>query len=332
MKMHNESINPISQMLQSIATLEATIQAKESTYLPLEFLALEPVSQEQKQDSTIQNLGSGLRDCDASEREIPDLSLSKIPQDYWNPIAEWEQSSKAYPKAGICVNGKLSPLPCLEAPKREKGCSSLPIPTLTTGLGSGRNAGATRLEKWLRDNQFLQSTQALSVEMMSVLFGFPMDWALCLLESQKAIAEGLQQELCLEEQLISTVPPSQLSESSICIEFSANSIDARSSANSNTSIALDQDLDFLLKEAQRLKQLGAAPQGISLCCGKVRDRDFYQVQWRSRVEHPWLGNQKSKYVGVVDSKEHLSAIAIHRAGQQLVKVEKQIKKLQEKQS
>ena len=306
--MHNESINPISQMLQSIATLEATIQAKESTYLPLEFLALEPVSQEQKQDSTIQNLGSGLRDCDASEREIPDLSLSKIPRDY--SIAEWEQSSKAYPKAGICVNGKLSPLPCLEAPKREKGCSSLPIPTLTTGLGSGRNAGATRLEKWLKDNQFLQSTQALSVEMMALIFGFPMDWALCLLESQKESKAETMLEPCSEEQSMSIVPPLQSSESSICIEFS-----------------LDQPLDVLLAWRDRLIKSGASPEGVWLSCSQVRGREFYQVQWRSNSQHPWLGNQKSKYVGVVDSKEHLSAIAIHNVGQQLVKVEKQIKKL-----
>ena len=148
------------------------------------------------------------------------------------------------------------------------------------------------MEKWLKDNQFLQSTQALSVEMMSVLFGFPMDWALCLLESQRAIVEGLPLELCSDAQLISTVPPSQLNESSICIEFSRNNIDASSDSR------LDQPLEVLIAWRDRLIASGASPYGIWLSTGKVRDRDFYQVQWRATNQHPWLGNQKSKYVKV----------------------------------
>jgi hypothetical protein len=317
-----KSMNHILKKSQSIPISEATIPLEVSISSQADFLAPTQVLQETKKDLMEMSLNSGLSTCDASKKDSQDLLLSKILQDY--SIAEWEQSSKAYPKAGICVNGKLSPLPCLEAPKREKGCSSLPIPTLTTGLGSGRNAGATRLEKWLKDNQFLQSTQALSVEMMSVLFGFPMDWALCLLESQKESKAETMLEPCSDAQSMSIVPPSQLSESSICIEFSLNNIDA-----SNDSL-LDQPLESLIAWRDRLIKSGASPEGVWLSCSQVRGREFYQVQWRSNSQHPWLGDQKSKYVGVVDSKEHLSAIAIHQAGQQLVKIEKQIKKLQEK--
>jgi hypothetical protein len=309
-----KSINATSLKSQSIATSETIAPLKELTSLQEASHAQEPVEQVQKLDLTTPNLSSGLNISDASKKGSPNLQSSKIPQDYSIPIAEWEKSSKAYPKAGICVNGRLSPLPYLEVPKREKGCSSLPIPTLTTGLGSGRNAGATKLEKWLKDNHFVQSTQALSAEMMAVLFGFPKDWTECLLESPKESEAETRLEPCLGEQSMSIAPPSQSNKSSTYTEFSANNIDAR--------------LEFLLEQRDRLIASGACPDGVWINCGKVPNRDFKQAVWKSHKPRAKWDNKKSKYIGEFGKEAHISAIAQHRAGQELRKVEREIRKLQ----
>lgn len=309
-----KSTSHTSQMSQSIAISETIAPLKELTSLQEVSPAQEPVEQVQKLDLTTPNLSSGLNISDASKKGSPNLQSSKIPQDY--SIAEWEKSSKVYPKAGICVNGRLSPLPYLEVPKREKGCSSLPIPTLTTGLGSGRNAGATKLEKWLKDNHFVQSTQALSAEMMAVLFSFPKDWTECLLESPKDAEGAMMPEPCLEEPSTSTVQQSHSNESSTCTEFSANNIDAR--------------LEFLLEQRDRLIASGASPQGVWICCGKVPHRDFEQAVWKSSTPRKEWGDKKSQYIGKRGKEDHLSAIAQHRAGQELRKIEREIRKLQVK--
>lgn len=310
-KTRKKSTKAISLKSPSTETSTITTPAKESISTQGDFPAQELAPLALKQDSTTKTQNSGFNICESSTKDTPDLSSSKTPLDY--SIVEWERSSQAYPPAGMMRSGKFSALPCLEVPKKEKG--SLSLPTLMTGLGKTRNAGATKCERYLRDKQFLQDTQALSVEMMAILFGFPMDWAQCLLESPKESKDAMKPEHCLEEQSTSTAPPSSLSESSTLIEFSGNNIDAR--------------LEMLLDRAKQLTDSGAAPEGVWLSSAKVRDREFYQVQWRSRVQHPWLGNQKSRYVGIADKEEHKSAIAQHLAGQELRKIEKEIKKLQQ---
>jgi len=307
-----KSINSTSQMSVSTQISEITVPQKELTSSLVVSPAQEPVSQGQEQDLTTPSLQCGLNTCDASEKDSPSLSLSRTQLDY--SIAEWEQSSKGYPKAGTMRSGKLLQLPCLEVPKKESGFLSLP--TLTTGLGSRRNAGATKLEKWLKDNHFVQSTQALSAEMMSVLFGFPKDWTECLLESPKDAKVETRLEPCLGEQSMSIAPPLQLSESCTCTEFSVNN--AR--------------LQFLLEQRDRLMLLGASPEGIWINCGKVSKKDFKQAVWKSnKPQAQWSGN-KSQYIGKFGGEEHLSAIAQHRAGQELRKIEREIKSIQSKKS
>jgi hypothetical protein len=170
------------------------------------------------------------------------------------------------------------------------------------------------LEKWLKDNHFVQSTQALSAEMMAVLFGFPKDWTECLLESPKESEAETRLEPCLGEQSMSIAPPSQSNKSSTYTEFSANNIDAR--------------LEFLLEQRDRLIASGACPDGVWINCGKVPNRDFKQAVWKSHKPRAEWDNKKSKYIGEFGKEAHISAIAQHRAGQELRKVEREIRKLQ----
>ncbi|MFM7886630.1 MAG: hypothetical protein ACKPCM_08070, partial [Pseudanabaena sp.] len=65
-------------------------------------------------------------------------------------------------------------------------------------------------------------------------------------------------------------------------------------------------------------------------CGKVPHRDFKQAVWKSSKPRPEWDNKKSKYIGEFGKEAHLSAIAQHRAGQELRKIEREIKKLQVK--
>ena len=116
------------------------------------------------------------------------------------------------------------------------------------------------------------------------------------------------------ELLISTAHQSSSNESSILTEFSVNNIDAR--------------LQFLLEQRDRLIAQGASPKGVWLSVGQVHGKDFRQVVWKSAHEHPWLNNKKSRYIGKENKEEHLSAIAQHRAGQELRKIEREIRKLQ----
>lgn len=308
-KKPKKSIKPTSLKSKSIAISETTTHPKESTYSQEGSPVLEPVQQEAKQDLTTQNQQCGLNTSDVFKKADPDLSSSKIPQDYL--IAEWEQSCKAYPKAGTMRNGRLSALPCLEVPKREKGFLSLP--TLTTGLGSYRNAGATKCERFLRDKGILPNTQALSPQMMALMFAFPKDWTECLLESPREPKDATIAEQSLDEPSTSTAPPLPSSESSTLIEFSGNNIDAR--------------LQFLLEQKEKLIASGASPKGIWLNYGKVPNRDFIQVVWKSDKPHPWLNDNKSRYIGKFGSDEHLSAIAQHKAEQELREIERKISRL-----
>ncbi|MFO0546691.1 MAG: hypothetical protein ACK5Z3_23590 [Pseudanabaena sp.] len=99
-------------------------------------------------------------------------------------------------------------------------------------------------------------------------------------------------------------------------EFSVNNIDAR--------------LQFLLEQRDRLIASGASPEGVWINCGKVSKKDFKQAVWKSnKPQAQWSGN-KSQYIGKFNSDEHLSAIAQHKAGQELRKIEREIKKLQVK--
>jgi hypothetical protein len=315
-KTRKKSINPTSKKSQYIPTSETIPHREELTSLQEDSLAQEQAPQVQKQDSITKSLNSGLNISDVSEKDSPDLQLSKIPQDY--SIAEWEQSYKAYPKAGTMQSGKLSVLPCLEVPKGVK--EFLSLPTLMTGLGKGRNAGATKCEKFLKDKGILPNTHSLSPQMMALLFNFPPNWTECLWESPKEAEEGTTSENSSGAQSMSTVPPSHSNEFSTYTEFSQNNIDAKS------DFPLER-LAFLQSERDRLIASGASPKGIWLEKSKPSGKDFVQVVWKSDKARPEWGDRKSKYIGKENSDEHLSAIAQHLAGQKLRKIEREIKEL-----
>ena len=123
-------------------------------------------------------------------------------------------------------------------------------------------------------------------------------------------------EPCLGEQSTLIVQQSHSNESCTSIAFSGNNIDAR--------------LQFLLEQRDRLINSGACPDGVWINCGKVPHRDFKQAVWKSSTPRKEWGDKKSQYIGKFGGDEHLSAIAQHRAGQELRKIEREIRKLQVK--
>lgn len=310
----NKSIATTSQKLASIPTSETINQTQEKSISTQEgFPVLELPTLETNRDSITQNPPCGLNTSESSMKD--DLNSLSLKTPHQLSITDYEQSLEDSEWLDIVGTiHKSYKLLSLEAPKKEKGCLSLP--TLTTGLGSGRNAGQTRLEKALKDKGFRLDTQALSIEGMCLLFGFPPNWAKSLCSVPRESLDAMMLEPCLGEQSILTVPSQLSNESSTSIAVSANSIDAR--------------LQFLLEQRDRLIASGASPQGVWLSVGQVYKKDFRQVVWKSAHEHKWLSNNKSRYIGKENSDEHISAIAQHKAGQELRKIEREIKKLQVK--
>ena len=87
---------------------------------------------------------------------------------------------------------------------------------------------------------------------------------------------------------------------------------------------------FLLERREQLIESGACADGVWINCGKVPRRDFKQAVWKSSSPRPEWGDKKSKYIGEFGKEAHISAIAQHRAGQELRKIEREIRKLQVK--
>lgn len=323
-KRRNKSIATTSQSLASIPTSETISQQQEKSIFTQEDSHVqEPQTLATNKDSLTQNLHYGLNTSESSIKgDLNSLSLKTQRQLSITDYEQYLEDSEWLDIVGT-IRKSYKPLSS-EAPKKEKGCLSLP--TLTTGLGSGRNAGQTRLEKALKDKGFRLDTQVLSAEGMSVLFGFPPNWAksICSNPKESPTETTLPKESPTEttldgysgEQSISTVPSQLSNESSTSIAVSANNIDAR--------------LSFLLEQRDQLIASGASPQGVWLSVGRVYKKDFRQVVWKSAHEHEWLSNNKSRYIGKEDSDEHKSAIAQHKAGQELRKIEREIKSIQKK--
>jgi hypothetical protein len=309
----NKSMPTTSQMSQSIPISEVTAHAKELICSQGDSLVLELPTLETSKDLVTQNQPCGLNFSESSMKDSPSLSSLKTPPQ--SLITDYEQYLEDCEWLDIVGTiHKSYKLLSLEAPKREKDCSSLP--TLTTGQGSERNAGQTRLEKALKDKGFRPDTQVLSAEGMSVLFGFPPNWAKSICSSPKESPTETTLDGYSGEQSISTVQPSQLNESSISIAVSANNIDAR--------------LQFLLEQRDRLIASGASPEGIWINCGKVSGKNFEQAVWKSNKARAEWEDKKSCYIGERGKEKHLSAIAQHKGGQELRKIEREIKSIQKK--
>jgi len=313
-KQHKKSIAITSQNLASIPTSETITHPKESTSIQAGSLVLEHRSQENITDFTTPNQISGTNTSELYKKGSPDLQSSKTLQDCLmeNSISGWVKSCKTFPKSGIWENGQFWQQDTLAVPSVGTECLSLP--TLLTGIGTTRNVGQTNCEKWLKDKGYRANTQALSVKGMCLIFGFPPNWAKSICSNPKeSLAETTLDDYS-DAPSISTVQSQSSKESSTLTQFSANNIDAR--------------LKFLLEQRDRLISSGASPQGVWINCGKVPNRDFKQAVWKSDKPQPQWGDKKSKYIGKFNSEEHLSAIAQHRAGQELRKIEREIKKLQ----
>jgi len=137
-KRRNKSTATTSQSLASIPTSENITHPKESISIQEDSPVLELPTLETSKDSITQNPPCGLSSLDASMKGSPDLlSLKTPPQSLITDYEQYLADSEWLDIVGTIH--KSYKLLSLEAPKKEKDCLSLP--TLTTGQGSGRNAG-----------------------------------------------------------------------------------------------------------------------------------------------------------------------------------------------
>jgi len=351
-KMLKPSTIQTSLKSQSLETLERRSHQQESVSLLVDSPAQEPQTQEPKQDSYIQSLLSGLNISELSTKGDPDSSSSKTQLqllithcEQYLEDSEWSDTVGTIHRSYKLLSS--------EVPKN--GSDYLSLPTLTTNKGvKSRSSGQSKCEKWFRDKGLLLDTQCLSPQMMAVLFGFPMEWTKCLWDVQGVQTGELDLDICLGEQLTLTAVQQSLNESCISIAVSTVDIDEANLGNFDHAIAtkpsesvaisrmddvlvesknvraLDDRYQFLLERREELIESGASPQGVWINCGKVPHRDFKQAVWKSDKPQPQWGDKKSQYIGKFGGDEHLSAIAQHRAGQELRKIEREIKKLQVK--
>lgn len=321
-KTHKRSTVQTSLKSQSLEISEISPHPQESICLQGDFHAQEPQTLVQGKGLNIQNPRSGLNISELSTKDNPDLLSLKTPHQL--SITDYEQYLEDSEWLDIVgMIRKSYKLLSSEVPKNGKDFLSLP--TLTTNKGvKSRSSGQSKCEKWFRDKGLLQDTQCLSPQMMAVLFGFPMDWTKCLWDAQEEVREESDQDISLGEPSTLTVVQQSLNES--CTSIAASTPDKAVLVENISSPG--KRLAYLLSKRDRLIASGASPKGVWLCSGKVPNRDFIQVVWKADKPHPWLGGAKSRYIGKLNSDEHLSAIAQHRAGQELRKIEREIKSIQ----
>ena len=358
-KMLKPSTIQTSLKSQSLETLERSLHQQESTSLLVDSPVQEPQTQEPKQDSYIQSLLSGLNISELSTKGDPDSSSSKTQLQLLITHCEQylEDSEWSVIVGTIHKSYKLL---SLEVPKN--GSDFLSLPTLTTNKGvKSRSSGQSKCEKWFRDKGLLLDTQCLSPQMMAALFGFPMEWTKYLWDVQGVQTGELDLDICLGEQSTLTAVQQSLSESCISIAVSTVDIDEANLGNSDHAIAQEPSksvanlrmdegsvsvlveiinddsvlvesdrYQFLLERREQLIESGACADGVWINCGKVPHRDFEQAVWKSSTPRKEWGDKKSQYIGKRGKEDHLSAIAQHRAGQELRKVEREIRKLQVK--
>jgi len=337
-QMPKPSCDRTTQVFPSIVTSETIPVQKESSILsPQDSLVPTHLLQETEQESKESLVHSGLKPCELLENATQLSLLSKTPQDY--SVEEWERSCKAYPKAGTMRSGKLSVLPKLEQPIKEKGFLSLPTPNASSKANS-RAAGQTKCEIWFRDNGLLQGSQCLSPQMMAQLLGFPMDWTKCLWESKEVLEEELEADSYLDEPLCQPVQPSLLDELNISTIIEEINLDI--SDSDRQWIDLYDRLARLESERNQIRSTGpVAICGVWIEYGKVAKRKFRQAYYRSTkaifpakrqssFAKSESGLVKRSYIGEENSKEVKAAGEAIARRNRLMAIAKEIKQIEEK--
>jgi hypothetical protein len=95
----------------------------------------------------------------------------------------------------------------------------------------------------------------------------------------------------------------------------------------DNSTELHERLIRLREQLAVLEKQETSPKGVWLNKGKVPNKDFVQVVWKSDKPHEWLDGNKSRYIGKVDSEEHLLAEKQFAAGKQLRQTESDIENI-----
>nr|WP_315862162.1 hypothetical protein [Picosynechococcus sp. NKBG15041c] len=122
-------------------------------------------------DSSTLNLPSGAKDSESSAKSNP-ATLSG--NNLWElSIEVYEQSLADAEWQDIKQQVLQSPLQILGPPTAAK--DSFSLPTLTTGSGTIRNAGRTKLEDKLKKLDIIPPGYQLSPEAMASYMGFPWD-------------------------------------------------------------------------------------------------------------------------------------------------------------
>lgn len=162
----------ISQKSESIE-ISASISPKpeNSISLPAGFHALGRVAQEAERDLITKSQDYGGKASESCAKSDPDISSGS---NLWElSIEDLEQSLGDAEWQVIRRQVLRSPLQNLAPPTN--GNEFLSLPTLTTGSGTTRNAGRTKLEDRLKRLGILKSGYQLSPEAMAVYMGFPWD-------------------------------------------------------------------------------------------------------------------------------------------------------------
>ncbi len=146
-----------------------TPNKKNSTSSPAASPAPEPPTQAAKLDSITPNHNYGAKDCVSSAKSDPNISsgnnLWALPLEVYEQFlgdAEW-----------LAIKQRVLQSPLVNSAHPTDGKEHLLLPTLTTGSGTKRNAGQTKLEQRLKQLSIIPPGYQFSPEAMAMYMGFP---------------------------------------------------------------------------------------------------------------------------------------------------------------
>ncbi len=146
-----------------------TPNKKNSISSPAASPALERPRQAAKPDSITPNHNYGAKDCVSSAKSDPNISsgnnLWALPLEVYEQFlgdAEW-----------LAIKQRVLQSPLVNSAHPTDGKEHLLLPTLTTGSGTKRNAGQTKLEQRLKQLSIIPPGYQFSPEAMAMYMGFP---------------------------------------------------------------------------------------------------------------------------------------------------------------
>jgi hypothetical protein len=93
-----------------------------------------------------------------------------------SPVLISENSSLDWTKAGLMLNGNVSPRQTLERPSNGKDYYFLQSPGALSSPNGTKQPGQTKLEAWLKEVGALSQKQVLNPEILEKAFALPLGW------------------------------------------------------------------------------------------------------------------------------------------------------------